>query len=89
MPVVHVDMMAGYHEQRNMAQQKRHMVQTISYRSSILLYSVNAAPQASADRRLMWRLAPRLLERWSAAGSHNAVHAAVTSTTEQVGVRNV
>ena len=40
--------------------------------------------QASAKWRIVWRLAPRLLERWSEAGRLNAINAAVTETTHQV-----
>ncbi len=41
-------------------------------------------PQASAKWRLMWRLAPRLLEQWSATGRLDAINAAVSTTTKKV-----
>jgi len=40
--------------------------------------------QASAKWRLVWRLAPRLLEHWSETGRLNAINAAVTATTKKV-----
>jgi hypothetical protein len=46
----------------------------------------DAAPQASAKWRIMWRMAPRLLERWSEAGRLNAINAAVTTSVKKVCV---
>ncbi len=40
--------------------------------------------QAAAKWRLMWRLAPHLLERWSATGRLNAVNTAVSAITKKV-----
>ena len=40
--------------------------------------------QASAKWRLLWRLAPRLLEHWSATGRLDAINAAVSTTTKRV-----
>ena len=44
----------------------------------------DAVPQAAAKWRLLWRLAPRLLERWSATGRLNAINAAVSAVTKKV-----
>ena len=41
-------------------------------------------PQDSAKWRLLWRLAPRLLERWSTAGRLDAIHGAVTGIVNSV-----
>ena len=43
-----------------------------------------AVLQAAIKWRLVWRLAPRLLERWSEAGHLNEINAAVSAMTKKV-----
>jgi len=40
--------------------------------------------QAAVKWRLMWRLAPRLLESWAETGRLNAINAAVSAATKKV-----
>ena len=47
--------------------------------------SAFAEPQASAKWRLLWRLAPRLLDRWDAQGRLTALNTAVSDATKKVG----
>ena len=47
-------------------------------------WKVPAVLQAGAKWRVMWRLAPSLMEHWSASGRLNAINAAVTTTTKKV-----
>ena len=43
-----------------------------------------AVPQAFAKWRLMWRLVPRVLERWNRAGRRPGMHLALLETTSKV-----
>jgi len=40
--------------------------------------------QAAVKWRLLWRLAPRLLERWAETGRLNEINAAVSAATKKV-----
>ena len=41
-------------------------------------------PQASAKWRILWRMAPRLLEHWSESGRSDAINTAVSTATKEV-----